>query len=53
MAKSSKRSEQTPEVQNFVHKHMETFNKPKTFEDRKKAAKSGKMKHKGRWDASF
>lgn len=54
MAKSSKgKVQEAPQVQNFVHKHMETFNKPKTFEDRKKAVKSGKVKHKGRWDASF
>ena len=43
-----------PKVQNLVHKHMETFNKPKTFEDQKHAAKNGKIKHKGRgWDTSF
>ncbi len=53
MAKSSKAKNEVPAHQNFVHKHMEDFNKPKTFEDRKKAAKSGKIKHKGRWDASF
>lgn len=43
-----------PTVQNFVHKYMETFNKPQTHVDRKKEDKNGKVKHKGRgWDASF
>lgn len=31
---------------NLVAKHMEHFNKPKTFVDRKKAIKSGYFKHK-------
>jgi hypothetical protein len=53
MAKSKKAKNSVPEVQNFVHKHMETFNKPKTFIDRKKEQKNGKTKHKGRYDASF
>lgn len=44
----SKDVQQAPEHQNFVHKNMEKFNKPKTFEDRKRAAKNGKVKHKGR-----
>jgi len=43
-----------PDVQNFVHKHMNEFNKCSTHEDRKKAMKNGKIKHKGRdWDTSF
>ena len=42
-----------PSVQNPVAKHMETFNKPKTFVDQKKEAKNGKIKHKGRDYASF
>ncbi len=43
-----------PVQNNPVAKYMETFNKPKTFEDRKQAAKNGKIKHKGRgWDTSF
>lgn len=29
MAKSKKAKNEVPEVQNFVHKHMETYNKPK------------------------
>lgn len=33
---------------NPVAKHMETFNKPKTFQDRKKAKKKGYIKHKSR-----
>ena len=54
MAKSKKKStEQVPDVQNFVHKHMNTFNTAKTFTDRKKESKKGKTKHKGRYDASF
>lgn len=41
-------------VNNPVAKHMETFNKPKTFVDQKKETKNGKIKHKGRgWDTSF
>ncbi len=40
--------------QNFVHKHMEEFNRPVTHTDRKKESKNGKCKHKGRnWDTSF
>lgn len=35
-------------VNNPVQKHMETFNKPKTFVDQKKEMKNGKQKHKGR-----
>lgn len=31
---------------NLVAKHMEQFNKPKTFINRKKAAKLGYHKHK-------
>lgn len=53
MAKSKKKCEELPDVQNFVHKHMNTFNKAKTFADRKKDSKNGKIKHKGRFDASF
>lgn len=34
-------------VNNPVAKHMETFNKPKTFVDQKKELKKGKTKHKG------
>lgn len=33
-------------VENPVHKHMETFNKPKTFVDQKKEFKAGKTKHR-------
>lgn len=40
-------------VNNPVAKHMEMFNKPKTFVDQKKEFKNGKTKHKGRYDASF
>lgn len=48
MSKSKK-----PSVQNFVHKHMEEFNKPKTFVDQKKEDRKGKVKHKGRgWDST-
>jgi len=53
MAKSKKATKSAPEVQNFVHKHMETFNKPQTHVDQKKESKKGKIKHKGRYDASF
>lgn len=49
----SKKSDEVPNVQNFVHKHMETFNRPATHVDRKKEMKKGKTKHKGRDDASF
>ncbi|AMM43627.1 hypothetical protein FDG95_gp062 [Pectobacterium phage vB_PcaM_CBB] len=51
MAKSKKTEKVV--VNNPVAKHMETFNKPKTFTDRKKDNKNGKIKHKGRYDASF
>ncbi|UYE98476.1 hypothetical protein XbC2_47 [Xanthomonas phage XbC2] len=54
MAKSKKKSTQeVPDVQNFVAKHMNTFNKAATHVDRKKDSKNGKIKHKGRYDASF
>lgn len=36
-------------ARNFVAKHAGTFNKARTFTDRKKAAKRGARKHKGRW----
>lgn len=50
MSKKSKK----PAVQNFVHKHMEEFNKPQTHVDRKKEDKKGTIKHKGRgYDTSF
>jgi hypothetical protein len=40
-------------VNNPVAKHMETFNKPKTFVDQKKEDRKGKVKHKGRgWDST-
>lgn len=49
MSKKKKNKEQ-----NFVHKHMEEFNRPATHVDRKKESKNGKTKHKGRnWDTSF
>ncbi len=51
MAKSKKTEKVV--VNNPVAKHMETFNKPKTFVDQKKESKKGKTKHKGRYDASF
>lgn len=48
MSKSKK-----PNVQNFVHKHMEEFNRPSTYVDRKKETRKGKVKHKGRgWDST-
>lgn len=37
-----------PDVQNFVHKYMEEFNKPQTHKDKKREAKNGKIKHKGK-----
>lgn len=40
-------SKKTPVQNNPVAKHMETFNKPKTFVDQKKEFKKGKTKHKG------
>lgn len=43
----SKSKKSKPCVQNFVHKHMETFNKPQTHIDRKKELKKGSTKHKG------
>lgn len=43
----------TTGVNNPVAKHMETFNKPKTFVDQKKEMKAGKTKHKGRDFSSF
>lgn len=51
---ANKKNKLQPVVENPVHKNMETFNKPKTFEDQKYAANNGKIKHKGRgWDTSF
>lgn len=51
---SKKQEQKKPDVQNFVHKHMEEFNRPATHVDRKKDKKNGKIKHKGRdWDTSF
>ncbi|MFB9887389.1 DUF7230 family protein [Balneatrix alpica] len=35
-------------VNNLVAKYAEQFNQARTFIDRKKAAKAGKHKHKGR-----
>lgn len=32
---------------NFVKKHMDSFNRPVTQKDRKKASKHGHTKHKG------
>lgn len=52
-SKSTKQDISNLAVNNLVQKHMETFNKPKTFVDRKKEMKNGKQKHKGRYDASF
>lgn len=46
---SKSKVQKVPQVQNFVHKHMETFNKPQTHIDRKKELKkSGSTKHKGK-----
>ncbi len=36
-------------VNNFVQKHMNEFNKPQTHVDRKKEMKNGKVKHKSRF----
>jgi hypothetical protein len=36
-------------AQNFVAKHARTFNKATVQRDRKKAAKRGDRKHKGKW----
>jgi hypothetical protein len=35
------------EPRNYVAKNARAFNKSATFEDRKKALKKGKVKHKG------
>ena len=35
-------------VNNFVAKHARTFNVAAVHEDRKKASKAGKRKHKGK-----
>lgn len=40
-------SKQEKEARNYVAKHAMTFNKAARFEDRKKAMKRGKVKHKG------
>lgn len=53
MANKKNKIKLQPVVENPVHKNMEVFNKPKTFVDRKKEAKNGKTKHKGRYNASF
>ena len=37
-----------PKVQNFVHKHMNDVNRPSTHKDKKRDAKLGKVKHKGK-----
>ncbi|MBV0931795.1 DUF7230 family protein [Marinobacterium weihaiense] len=36
-----------PDTRNYVAKHARCFNKAAKFEDRKKALKRGKVKHKG------
>lgn len=43
-----KKAEGTPEIQNTVAKHLRTYNKSQTHKDRKKAAKRGAIKHKGK-----
>lgn len=43
--KKSKANEMS-KMNNLVAKHMETFNRPATHVDRKKAFKNGKTKHK-------
>jgi hypothetical protein len=53
MAKSKKKTQEAPQVNDFVAKHMNTFNKAATHIDRKKESKKGNTKHKGRYDASF
>lgn len=35
---------------NFVAKHAGTFNKARTFKDRKKSYKRGDRKHRSRWN---
>lgn len=51
MAKKSKKRNQQPSnaPRNFVHVHGLTFNKSAVYEDRRKAQKSGKRKHKTAW----
>ena len=51
MAKKSKKRNQQPSnaPRNFVHVHGLTFNKSAVHEDRRKAQKSGKRKHKTAW----
>lgn len=40
------KAKELPKMNNLVAKHMETFNRPATHIDRKKAVKNGKVKHK-------
>lgn len=40
------KAKELPKMNNLVAKHMETFNRPATHVDRKKAFKNGKTKHK-------
>lgn len=47
---AKKNRQKKPAEQNLVAKHAKTFNLAHVFEDRKKAAKRGKVKHKGGWD---
>lgn len=43
-----KEDEEINKPRNFVAKHMRTFNHAQTHVDRKKEAKRGKRKHKGK-----
>ncbi|MEM0910748.1 MAG: hypothetical protein AAGJ37_07210 [Pseudomonadota bacterium] len=56
MTKKAKKQNQRPEnatsinsPRNFVHVHGLTFNKSVIHEDKRKAQKSGKRKHKTAW----
>ena len=42
------KKEKTEKTRNLVAKHARTFNKAATHRDRKKGAKRGYTKHKGR-----
>ena len=48
---NKRKQEDKRREQNLVAKHAHKFNSSRTFEDRKRAQKVGKIKHKGehRW----
>lgn len=44
---SKKHRQSVPKVRNFVQMHVQDFNRPQAFEDRKQKIKRGYEKHRG------